>query len=650
MIKTITYILIALLFIGIAGDLSARESVFENEIIALHPRAGLLSNNYTSNFSSFQGSVDCGIFTKGIAMGWSGGIFVEKDFDGLYQLGLGLFYADRSALSSINNTFESRDNSTGNISMVTLRNSLDAQISYVEINPEIRLLISNKFINGPLRISAGLRFGIPVSMNFTQEESIVSPENAVFINPDGRRTTIRDLASGEITNTSLQTGISAGIENLLNIGNGNFFTQQIIFDYNFNNIVKETDWTTYAVRLELGLRFSISQSDDVITVPETIIDEPEQKSPTIIVEEVPKPPQPYIELSTEIITESRIESGNELLATMPLVNSIFFENNSAEIPDYYKLINQPGMDLYNGNPVDFHRNIIPAICTILNNHPNSRILLEGATSGPEHEPKGLELSKARTDAVKQAFVDLGISPSRISFRALISPQYPSNQQYPEGVEENRRVDIWVTEAPLQQYVDIQNYREFNGKLVLNLQYGNFPPGTKAMIKINDEHRSASGPGIQQFTIKQRLNQGAEEFKIRTDVNVNGVEKSDDKIVNINELTNEVVDLSLKNFEAVLRFNYNSSDLTSENEALLKQLVQKLPDGSTILIIGSADTLGTAEHNRQLASDRAKKTEIFIKKIAGNRLNIETNTNIDKFSDETPQGRFLNRSIKIRVKK
>ncbi|HAC15949.1 MAG TPA: hypothetical protein DCE78_08405, partial [Bacteroidetes bacterium] len=130
---------------------------------------------------------------------------------------------------------------------------------------------------------------------------------------------------------------------------------------------------------------------------------------------------------------------------------------------------------------------------------------------------------------------------------------------------------------------------------------------------------------------------------------NGDELSETKNIIINDLQKDIVELSLKNFEALLRFNYNSSDLTDENQTLLRQLIQKLPDGSTILIIGSADMLGTAEHNQQLAGDRARKTENFIKNIAGSRIKIQTTTNVDKFSDDSPQGRFLNRSIKIRVK-
>ncbi len=170
-----------------------------------------------------------------------------------------------------------------------------------------------------------------------------------------------------------------------------------------------------------------------------------------------------------------------------------------------------------------------------------------------------------------------------------------------------------------------------------------------MVSVNNQKMIYDKPGKYTVPFNKRIELDTKEFAVISNVNVEREEYSDKKIIKIDSLKQEVVDLSLENFEAVLRFNFNNSDLTEENQALLKQLISKLPDGSTILIIGSTDILGTAEHNQQLASDRARKTENFIKNHAGTRINIQTTTNIDKFSDDTPQGRFLNRSIKIRVK-
>jgi outer membrane protein OmpA-like peptidoglycan-associated protein len=109
-------------------------------------------------------------------------------------------------------------------------------------------------------------------------------------------------------------------------------------------------------------------------------------------------------------------------------------------------------------------------------------------------------------------------------------------------------------------------------------------------------------------------------------------------------------LNLSNFEAILRFDYNSSQLSEENKELIKQLAAKLPEGATIQILGSTDELGTQQRNSILAKERAENTRNLILSVAKDKFKIEIGTNPDKFREESPQGRFLNRSIRIKVKK
>jgi outer membrane protein OmpA-like peptidoglycan-associated protein len=111
-----------------------------------------------------------------------------------------------------------------------------------------------------------------------------------------------------------------------------------------------------------------------------------------------------------------------------------------------------------------------------------------------------------------------------------------------------------------------------------------------------------------------------------------------------------VDLNLDNFLAILRFDYNSSQISDENKELLKQLSTRLPNGATIQILGSTDELGTPQRNAILAKERAENTRNYIQSISKDKFIIEIGTNYEKFPEATPQGRFLNRSIRIKVKK
>ncbi|MFM8439601.1 MAG: hypothetical protein ACKOAX_14090, partial [Candidatus Kapaibacterium sp.] len=63
----------------------------------------------------------------------------------------------------------------------------------------------------------------------------------------------------------------------------------------------------------------------------------------------------------------------------------------------------------------------------------------------------------------------------------------------------------------------------------------------------------------------------------------------------------------------------------------------------------ADALGDEQSNLELSSKRAAATESFVRGIAGNRFTLESSVTTSKVDETLPEGRFLNRSIRIRVR-
>jgi outer membrane protein OmpA-like peptidoglycan-associated protein len=642
-----TLILIPLIYFSCA---SQADTLFNHEFIGVYPKGGLTYNMYSANFQSFQGAVDCGLFTTGSGSGWHLGVGFEKALGEYIQVGLDAVYFTRGGKLSVNNTFKSRNLSTNEIVNVTTENYIETKLSYFEFMPELRYVIAKNLINGPFRFLGGLRIAIPVTKSYEQKERIVFPENAVFINSGGIKTQQRNIASGDIqTLKSVQLGITAGLENMLKIGKNSYFTQQVSFDYNLGNVTSDAEWQIYAFNLTLGLRFSVIESEPK---PLDIQYEqiPEEKKPEIIAE-VEKP-KPVLNVKIETISNLSIETGNEVLATLPLVNAIFFIQNSSEIPGFYILDDKdPNMEFYFGDAVDIHKYALIRIARIMKQNPNSSIVLESSTSGTEDELQGIELSLNRAESVKKSLMNLGISESKISINALQLPKIPSSQEDIRGKEENRRVEMILKNAPLMEYVDIQKFKEIKGTIDLNLNFKNIDGNYITVFEnINNTKTNYDKPGKQSIKIKTRVPEKQNELNINVLATGKDLHSSDKSIVSIGQIPNENKELYLDNFEAVLMFTFNSSELSDANKALLKQLVDKVPENSTISIIGSTDILGTVEYNTELAKQRASITEKFIKTISGNKLKIETNTNINKFEDTTQQGRFLNRSIKIRVKK
>lgn len=614
----------------------------ENEIFAIQPKIGAIYNIYNSNFNTFLNSVDCGTFESGNGLRATGSINFEKYFKDKLAISLGIGFNDRSGKLTKPSKFPSRDLETNEKITVFTENILDVSVGTFSIAPAIKYDLASDLFGGPLRLVGGINLDFTMSPSFDQYESIVSPANATFTDANGLRTQKRDIASGEIsTISSMLYGFHLGFENLLPVSSSSYFTQSLTFEYFLNNLTSDTDWKTFAVKFELGFRIGIKKpaiKPEIIPEPEP---EPETEPEPIIVYD------PEVNVQTSI-NDFVINTGNELLASSPIVNAVFFTQNSDDIPNTY-ITENDNLDYFKANALDAHNYLFPRITEIIRRNPEAKLILKGATSGSENENGGINLAKSRAENVKNTFIKLGINPDIISTESSIMPNKPTNQEFAQGILENQRVDIIVQNASLQEYVDFQEYAILNGDFKVDVDTVHTKnENIRVSSNISNDINNISDSTYLVKVVKRIDN--FDKIDVNTQINVGNIVMND-----FIELTPEkypIIEevLKLDRFAAILRFDYNSSVLSDDNKALLTQLSQKLPENSTIIILGSADALGTDIRNKELSEERAFNTEVFIKQVSGNKFNFETGTNNDKFSEDTPQGRFLNRSIKIIIKK
>ena len=155
-------------------------------------------------------------------------------------------------------------------------------------------------------------------------------------------------------------------------------------------------------------------------------------------------------------------------------------------------------------------------------------------------------------------------------------------------------------------------------------------------------------GTSELSVDVALARNATTASLAIVASAGGTITTVDTTVNVADLPQRRITLRTDRFQAILRFDYNSNDLSDNDKSLLRQLVEQIPDGSTIIIEGSADILGSDERNRALSQQRAASTEAFMRSASAKNLTFRTGTLADRFSDATPQGRFLNRNIHVRV--
>ncbi len=609
----------------------------DKEIYAINAHLGFNYDLYNVNTTGFRGLVDCGLFTKGFGWGIPFTVEVEKYLFEKSFLSIGLGYHINTGYLVQEIKFPMRDINSGKVLEVTTENQVNLDFGFFEFsgNYGLNLLEQSDYI---ARLSAGIKLNLATSKAYSQKEVIISPSSAVFVNADNYRTKERPLAAGNIQTMSVPLIIpQLSIEAITkNIG-----TYRFSVGYQLNNYTSDTDWKSFSMRFEVGYRLSIFE--EVKEEPPIEIEPPFEPIPI----KVKTPAEPIVTIKN-ITIEGKIEVGNELLSSLPLVNSVFFETNSSTIPSNYN--NKENLETYlYGDAIKAHNYLLPRIAQIVKNNPNSSIILQSSTSGEGNETNIIELSKNRAEAVKDALVALGIPENKIKIEALQSPKNPSNQTYKEGVLENQRVEIILKNAPLQEYVDLQKYANFKGNVDLEIMALNLE-GKVVEIhnNMNDKVIKVDKSANYKLDLDFRLDPNKGKDQIKFYYKLGDSEFESPKEIDYKMFPKEQVDLNLNNFLAILRFDYNSSMLSDENKELLRQMLEKLPEGVTIQILGSADELGTAQRNAILARERAENTMNYIKSISKKKISIEIGTSNEKFPEDTPQGRFLNRSIRVKI--
>jgi hypothetical protein len=116
----------------------------------------------------------------------------------------------------------------------------------------------------------------------------------------------------------------------------------------------------------------------------------------------------------------------------PLLNYIFFEENSSELPPRYVRLSREESSigamidsLSSESALDTYHNILNIIGKRMRENPNATLTLIGCNSGIGVEKNNLTLSRKRAEAVRDYLVDVwGISPKNITVQAGIYPRMP----------------------------------------------------------------------------------------------------------------------------------------------------------------------------------------------------------------------------------
>ena len=425
-------------------------------------------------------------------------------------------------------------------------------------------------------------------------------------------------------------------------------------------------WSVTTVRAGVALKFGKSKGVAIV-----------EETPMAAVREV----------TFAVRAPKTVPLKREISETLPLRNSVFFDQNSTAVPSRYVLLTQSqattfkeeslqkeqssNMNGRSARQLNVYHNILNILGDRLRSNPNSSIALSGASgNGPEE-------GKVFAENIKQYLVNIfGINSSRITTQGRTKPVIPSEQ--PGGTKEltllregDRRVDIESSSPELLVEVGggmmmkpvqiiASQVDPLDSHVVLNV------PGAKELLtswSVDIKDQKGVNQHYGPFTKDQESIPGSTilgnspdgTYKVTmTGETKSGLQVKKESTVNLSR-KNEVGD---KGSRYSILFDFNKDDAVLAYDKFLTDIVSPLiTDGSTVIIHGHTDIIGDEAHNLALSQSRAQETQKIIERklnsLGKNNVKFETfgfgeDLNRSPFENSLPEERFYNRTVIIDI--
>jgi len=530
--------------------------------------------------------------------------------------------------------------------------TLETNLSYLTIEPNLRLGSANS----NLYFFAGPRVAVNLGKDFsyTQEKQ---PDT------DGEFSAIRKtILSGQV-GVGYDIPLSAATS-ISKVVLSPFVSYHPYFGQDSRTI---ESWSVSTLRTGVALKFGKGKA-----VPAVV--------------EVPLVDVPLRDVTFSVRAPKSVPIERQVSETLPLRNSVFFDEGSSEIPNRFVMLSKGQasdfreVQLENEQTVtmtgrsarqmNVYHNILNITGDRMRSNPGTIIALSGASM------KGAQEGKAFAESVKNYLVDrFGIDGSRISTEGRVKPLIPSEQ--PGGKKEltllregDRRVDILSGSPELLMEVgggmmkpvsiNAVQVDPMDSHVVFNVGGAKDLLRTWSMdITDNMGMTKRYGPytrDIVSIPGKEILGNSADgNYKVvMTGVNKKGITTTKESSVYLKRQTETVE----KGYRFSILFDFDKSRTIDSYEKFLVEVVSPLiTDGSKVIIHGHTDIIGSEDYNATLSESRAAQTQKIIERAlntAGKRnVSFETigyGEDLDRspFDNNLPEERFYNRTVIIDI--
>jgi outer membrane protein OmpA-like peptidoglycan-associated protein/Tol biopolymer transport system component len=363
----------------------------------------------------------------------------------------------------------------------------------------------------------------------------------------------------------------------------------------------------------------------------------------------------------------------------PLLPMVFFDEGQSNFPSRYVLFNNAGEAAgYTEDTVtstlNGYWNYLNILGRRLKMNPSTKITIVGCNAENVPAEKSLELSRQRAENVKKYLVDIwGIDPNRMAVEARNRPEIATLPTTPEGIEENRRVEIhwddWEIGKPIKFEDNVKEPDrptvKFSMKNGLRLE------------KIASRELVISRSGQEWYRIKDlgdltmttspewnwrsmsgALPEDEADFSVQLLVTdkTGRVVKSNVANADVRQFTQKDVsaermaDKTREKYNLIL-FKYASSEMGKWNRKILDEYVfTRIKPNSDVQVNGYTDILGTPDYNLKLSQQRADASRKAIDEVIRGKVKSINSKGYGKteplYPNELPEGRYYNRTVQV----
>lgn len=360
----------------------------------------------------------------------------------------------------------------------------------------------------------------------------------------------------------------------------------------------------------------------------------------------------------------------QMRAVLPF---IFFDDNSAQIPQRYKVLSPDKTakfskaDLLGQSSLENYYHILNILGQRLIEFNTAKLTITGCNSNIGLEKNNKKLSQQRAEAVRDYFVSVwGIASDRLIIKSTNLPKEPSNSKDPDGIAENRRVeitsDIWEVTAPSiiddtirrmkpqnirfkPRIIDGKDMTEWEVNVAVEGGVGKKFNGT------TDLPNNLDWSLLNEESLKTKMGKEL-NYSLKLTDKDNETNYTPTKTIPVEYMTvkkkqeNATRDTIINIYNLIL-FDFNKATLGASNQKIVDFIKAETPENALIKVIGYTDRIGNEDHNLKLSTERAKSTVKALHRNDAEAIGKGESELI--YDNNSPEGRFYCRTVVVEVK-